>query len=254
MNKISTSFTPQSNYLPGSTINMVVQNANPTYSSNFILLGSTQIYNTNYSNSNLQFLIPTQISEGEYSCKLSNYFDTIPIVQKLKIIKPKITDITSTSGLPGSSLTINGKYFLNSGITPIIYLDQSTIYGAITSYDSTKINIKIPWIEPKTYSLKVGFGSLQIAAPQQFTVLEPTITSIAPSTGVAGNSVIINGQGFGTSNYITVYFGNLSSTPISQTNTQINVKVPTGITSGAWLVKVLINNYYLTSTATFIVP
>lgn len=254
MNKISESFTPLPNYIPGSTISFSAVNTNPSNSNNFILLGTTKIINYSYSNSPMQFIIPTQTAEGEYDCWLSNSLDTIPITKKIKIVKPKITGLSSTSGLPGSSVIIQGKYFLNSNISPSIYFDELSTYGIISSYDSTNIIIKIPWISPNTYNVKVNFGNLQITAPVKYTVTEPTISSISPASGSAGTSVIINGQGFGTSNSIYVFFGNISVASMSNTNTQINVKVPTGITSGTWLVKVRINNYDLSTTTTFVVP
>jgi len=254
MNNISASFTPQITYLPSTSFSFQATNANPTYNSNFLLLGTTKILNTNYSGSTLQFVIPPQMAEGEYICKLSNYIDTIILAPKLKVVKPYITGLTLTSGLPGTSLTIQGNYFINTGINPSIYFDPASAYGTITSYDSTKINVKVPWIAPGTYSIKALFGSFTANSPQQFTVLEPTISSITPSSGVAGTSVIIDGQGFGTTYTAIVYFGNLSSTAVSQTNTQINVKVPSGITSGTWLVKVKINGYELSNTTTFVVP
>ncbi|HCT29693.1 MAG TPA: hypothetical protein DIW31_02925 [Bacteroidales bacterium] len=254
MNNLSANFASLSCYLPGTTLSIQTTNANPSYNTNFLLLGSTKILNSNYSGSNIQFILPQQMAEGEYSCKLSNCIDTILLAPKVKIVKPKITDISSTTGFPGTNLTIQGSYFVNSGVTPYIYFDPLSAYGTITSYDSTNINVKVPWIAPGAYSIRASFGSLIVNSSQQFTVLEPTISSITPSSGAAGISAIISGQGFGTSSYITVFFGNLSASAISQTDTQINVKVPTGITSGTWLVKVRINGYDLSNTTTFVVP
>jgi len=254
MNKITANFTPQATYLPGTTISFQTTNANPSYNTNFLLLGTTKILNSNYSGSSIQFVIPQQVAEGEYNCKLSNYIDTILLAPKVKIVKPHITGLSSTSGFPATSLTIQGNYFLNTGIAPSIYFDPTSVNGTITSYDSTKINVKVPWITPGIYSIKALFGSLIVNSSQQFTILEPTISSITPSSGAAGTSVIINGEGFGASYIATVYFGNFSSIAVSQTDTQINVKVPTSITSGTWLVKVRINGYELSNTTSFVVP
>jgi hypothetical protein len=77
---------------------------------------------------------------------------------------------------------------------------------------------------------------------------------LSPSSGAAGSAVIINGAGFSTDYSISVYFGSLNATIMSSTSTKINVIVPTEITSGKWLVKVLINGYQVPSTAEFTVP
>jgi hypothetical protein len=252
MNGISINPLTQTRYLPGSNITLTGINYNPSIANNFLMLGSTKILpNNNYSN--LTFTLPISIAEGEYTPLVSNIIDTIKLDSKIAIVKPSITGFSISSGYPGTALTIDGKNFVNAGTSPSVYFSLNAS-SSITSYDSTHIRIKVPWVMPDTYPVFVNFGSYQIQSPTSFTVVEPLISSIVPASGGVGTSIIINGEGFGTGNTIYVYFGNYYTSAMSSTNTQINVKVPTGVTSGVWLVKVRINNYELQTSMNFTVP
>jgi hypothetical protein len=58
----------------------------------------------------------------------------------------------------------------------------------------------------------------------------PTITSFNPTSGIIGNSVVINGTNFITVN--SVKFNNTSATFVVNSSTQITATVPAGATSG----------------------
>jgi hypothetical protein len=60
----------------------------------------------------------------------------------------------------------------------------------------------------------------------------PSITSISPSAGVVGTSITIIGANFGASGTGTVKFGNLTAIPRKWTDTNIEVDVPSGATTG----------------------
>ena len=240
-------------YIPGANVNVTASNYHPLTSNNFLIIGSTKIQANYTGSSPLQFTLPTTISEGTYTAKLSNSLDTVNLSNSISIVTPKITGLSKTSGYPGTTFTIQGKYLFNYGIMPYYYFNLNGSYSPST-YDSTTITVRAPWVQPGSYKIKVNFGSYSVESPTQFTVTEPPLTSIVPSSGIAGTSVIINGEGFGTGNSINVYFGNLSAPILSSSNTQINVKVPTGVTSGVWLVKVVVNYYEISNTLTFTVP
>jgi uncharacterized protein (TIGR03437 family) len=94
-----------------------------------------------------------------------------------------------------------------------------------------------------------------VNSPTDFTVLAPTLVSMSPTTGTVGTSVIISGEGFGTNTgYVSVKFGSLYATISAVNNTQINAIVPSGVSTGDWMVSVTINGYTIHNSLTFSVP
>jgi hypothetical protein len=86
------------------------------------------------------------------------------------------------------------------------------------------------------------------------TVVAPAITSLTPSSGPIGTSVIIAGTGFGaTQGTSTVTFGGISATPTSWSNTNIVVPVPSGVALGAIPVIVSVPGAGTSNSATFTV-
>jgi len=241
-------------YVPGSQITFYSSGFNPTVSYNKLFLGSTTITSTNsYYYSDLSFTIPTTMTEGNYPVMLSNGADTAFTGQTISIFKPIITGFTPASGYPGSNLVINGTNLLAGN--QYTYVNFGTASVSPNSITSDKINVTVPFLTAGQYAIDVYLGGLVLHSPENFTVLEPKLTSINPSSGTAGSSVILNGEGFSGVNITSVTFGNLYAAVMSSTNTQINVKVPSGVTKGDWIVKVVYNYYYeLSTTVTFTVP
>jgi uncharacterized protein (TIGR03437 family) len=93
-----------------------------------------------------------------------------------------------------------------------------------------------------------------VTCPGSFEVLEPIVNSIEPSSGSPGSSVVINGNGFYSVNSTDVYFGNVKAEVMSMTETQINVKVPSTLLNGIWMVQVYNDNNKISTTVNFTVP
>jgi hypothetical protein len=240
-------------YFPGSILNFNSSGFNTEISRNKLFLGNTVISSTSsYYYSDLSFTIPASMLEGSYPVMLSNGADTAYTGQTITIKIPTISKMTPTSGYPASDITIEGQN-LYSG-SQNTYVDFGWISVSPSSSDAGHLYVNVPWLTAGQYTVTVYIGGYKIQIPEKYTVLEPKLLSISPASGIAGSSAIINGEGFGTKTSIVVFFGNLYAEVMSTTPTQINVKVPPGISKGNWIVKVLIYNNELSSTATFTVP
>lgn len=241
-------------YYPGSQITFTSNGFNPTVEYNKLLLGTTSIIPWNsYYSSELTFPIPVTIPDGSYPVMLSNGIDTAFTGQTISIVKPTVTGFSPSSGYPGSELVINGtNFFTGNQNTYVNYGSASVSPNSITS---DKIKVYVPLLAAGQYPVEVYMCGLVLKCPEKFNVLEPKIVSINPSSGAAGISAIINGEGFGGVNITSVTFGNLYATVMSSTSNQINIKVPSGITKGNWIVKVVFNYYFeLSTTVSFTVP
>lgn len=246
------SFSPQ-RCPAGATCTVYGSAFNSTTSYNKLHIGNLVVSASSYYsyNSYAQFTLPSTLSKGEYTAYVSNGLDTVVLPGKVVIVQPEITGILPTSGYPGTKFTISGHNLYYSNSYTNIYFDN-TSFG-YSSIDSTTIKGTVPYFDPGTYSVYTEVGGVRVKSPEKFTILAPTMSSISPATGIFGTSVVINGEGFGSSNNVSVYFGNIQATIMSISNTQINLKVPSGVTSGTWLVTVYVNNYKLSNAISFVV-
>lgn len=253
MNKLIVSgFSPQK-LMSGSTLSIYGANFNSYSEYNKLHIGNHIISTYSSSSSSLNFTLPGTLAKGSYTAYLSNRIDTVQLPANIEIIYPEITSITPTSGYTNSKFTITGKNLYTGYSATTLYFDNYTNTAYVN--DSTTVKGTVPGIEPGTYTVYINAGNLKIKCPETFTILAPKLTSITPATGAASTSVIIQGEGFGNSvNNVYVYFGSLVAYPMSISNDSINVKVPSGVTSGIWMVKVSVNGYTLPTTLTFNVP
>jgi hypothetical protein len=253
MNKlIVSSFSPHK-LMAGSTLSIYGANFNSYSDNNKLHIGNQIISTYSSSSSSLIFTLPGSFAKGSYVAYLSNQIDTVLLPGTVEIVYPEITSITPTSGYSNSKLTITGKNLYTGYSATTLYFDNYTNTAYVN--DSTTVKGTVPGIEPGTYTVYINAGNLKIKCPETFTILAPKLTSITPTTGAASTSVIIQGEGFGSSiSNVYVYFGSLVAYPMSISNDSINVKVPSGVTSGTWMVKVSVNGYTLPSSLTFNVP
>ncbi|HEX2933988.1 MAG TPA: IPT/TIG domain-containing protein [Bacteroidales bacterium] len=241
---------------PGDLVEVTGSNFNRNYDNgNIMKIGSTQLWSSYESESSSSFYIPGNIAAGEYPIRISNGVDTVLMPDPLTVVVPSITNISSASVYPGDLLTITGHNF-----NDLIYIDGDP-YGYDFSYskhDSVSFEIEVPSLRPGTHTVEMRANNQfynEILSSKVFTVLEPTLTSITPTSGAVGTSFIINGRGFGKNSFLVgVMFGNVSATVLFVTGTQITVRVPENMDSGTWTVSVTVNGLKLSDTLEFTIP
>lgn len=158
---------------------------------------------------------------------------------------PTITGVSPASGPIGSSVTISGVNFGGSGTVTF----NGTL-GIPTSWGTDTITVPVP--------AGATSGQIVITTNQgtsngyAFTV-GTGISSVDPSAGGVGTSVVINGTGFGaTQGSSVVTFNGVSATPTSWSNTNITVAVPPGASTGN--VAVQINGVTITGPVFTLTP
>jgi hypothetical protein len=149
---------------------------------------------------------------------------------------PSITSISPTSAAAGTTITITGANFGSTQGTNTVTFNGTP--ATPSSWSATSIKVPVP-AGATTGPLVVtvdGVASNGIT----FTVLPtPTITSLAPSSGIVGTVVTVTGTNFGaTQGSSTVTFNGKAGTAESWSSTQIVVPVPTGATTGNVVVTV----------------
>jgi hypothetical protein len=144
--------------------------------------------------------------------------------------------VTPTSGGVGDMLTVNGNAFAgNSGVT--IYFDSATVGTATTNASGTfssVVTFAAPSSSRGSHTIKAQDYSGNYATAT-FTIAQKI--TITPTSGVAGTTVTITGNGFSPSRTITIYYNAalVTTTPTTITTdstgafTAISFTVPAGL-------------------------
>jgi hypothetical protein len=147
-------------------------------------------------------------------------------------IRVVITGLSSTSGLAGSYITINGEGFGTQG-------GKVTFNGvrAMTAgWDDRSIFAKVPTTATAGAIRVTVSGQVSNGVP--FTPT-PSIADLSPDFGVAGTEVTITGNSFGKPRFSSkVTFNGVLSMIKSWTNNQITVVTPSAATTGDVVVTV----------------
>jgi hypothetical protein len=132
--------------------------------------------------------------------------------------------LQSTSGKVGSSVGILGQGF--TGTTAVSFNGVNAITFSIKS--DTYLTATVP-SGGKTGTITVVRPSGSLNSVQQFKVT-PAISSISPTSGSVGTSVILTGKSLTQATKVT--FGGVVATFTVNSDTQITATVPTGAKTG----------------------
>jgi carbon monoxide dehydrogenase subunit G len=152
------------------------------------------------------------------------------------IVPPTLTSISPTAVDPGMQMTLTGTGFGTAQGNGIVTLGPEST-GTVVSWASTKIIVTVPAgvVAGNASVTQNGATSNGIA----FTIIQPTITSLSPTSGSAGTPVTITGTNFASSQGTsTVTFNGTPGAPTSWSATKIVVPAPAGATTGPVVVTV----------------
>jgi YD repeat-containing protein len=152
------------------------------------------------------------------------------------VAAPSITSLSPTSGAVGAPVTITGTNFGATKGSGKVTFNGTT--AATPGWSATLIKATVP--TGATTGNVVVYASGVNSNGVNFTVLTPSITTLSPTSGLAGTSVTISGANFGaTQGSSTITFNATVATAISSWGSgQIVAVVPTGATTGPVVVTV----------------
>ena len=110
---------------------------------------------------------------------------------KLDLDFPSIAAFSPVKAAPGATVTITGTNFATA--TGVTINDASATFTVV---DDTHINAKVPAGAALTGNVTVTTPALTTAKGTFSLIPTPTITSIAPASGKAGDKIIITGTNF----------------------------------------------------------
>jgi len=199
----------------------------------------------------------SQYHDDLFSCSVgSTYYYAITAVndtgdesdfsddQDITIAQHTISSITTTAVSIGDTVTINGNYFGSSQGSDKVYFTNATgttnvEAASYTSWDMTELVVTVPY-GAADGRIGVEVGGTNVYSVDNISYNEPAITNVSPvEDWEQHNDVTITGTDFGpapgsggSSSYVKFDSTSAASGDItSWTDTQIEVKVPTGVTA-----------------------
>jgi IPT/TIG domain-containing protein len=140
---------------------------------------------------------------------------------------PNIADVSPSTATAGTQVTVTGTGFGSSQGNGSVWLGSTL--GTIVTWSDTQVIAKV------ATGSTTGIAQIQQAGISSntlpFNVITPIISSITPTSGLAGTPVTINGTGFGT---VTgqLWLGTAPGIVSSWSDTQILATVAAGSATG----------------------
>ena len=147
----------------------------------------------------------------------------------LAVSTPNITSVTPTTAIAGTQITITGTGFGASPGTGNVWLGST--YGVVVSWSDTQIlaNVASGSKSGVAQVLQGGVWSNTV----DLAVSTPNITSVTPTTAIAGTQITITGTGFGTTQGSgNVWLGSTYAVVATWSDTQIVATVASGSQTG----------------------
>lgn len=237
-----TSFTPATGAV-GSTV--IITGTNFTAAAQVAFAGTNApVYSVN-SATQITVMVPNGAVTGPIvvttplgtGASASNF--TIPAA-------PAITSFSSTSGVPGTVVTINGRNF--TGATQATFNGTAALVFTVVS--ATQITATVPTGATTGYLTVTTPNGIAVSTTR-FIVQVPVITSFTPTGGLTGTQVTIYGNYFTGATQVT-FNGTAALGFVVVSAAQITVSVPASATSGPITVTAPVGSG--TSTAPFLIP
>jgi YD repeat-containing protein len=223
-----TSLTPSTGAV-GSAIVVAGTNFRSAKGSSTITFNGTSSTPTAWSASSITAPVPTGATTGNVVVTVGGQassgvtFTVTPA--------PVISSLAPNSGAVGSSIVIAGSNFGASQGNGSVTFNGTT--ASIVSWSASSITATLP-AGATTGNVVVTAAGGVASGGVSFTVTAaPSISSLSPTSGTVGSSVVLTGSNFGaTQGNGTVTFNGTAATVSSWSNTSITATVPAGATSG----------------------
>jgi hypothetical protein len=145
------------------------------------------------------------------------------------VVTPIVASVSPTSGIAGTQVTFTGTGFGTTQGSGNVWLGST--YGIVVSWSDTQVVATVA-AGSKSGTAQILQGGVW-SDVINFTVVTPVVTSVTPTSGIAGTQVTFTGTGFGaTQGSGNVWLGSTYGTVVSWSDTQVVATVAAGAKSG----------------------
>jgi RHS repeat-associated protein len=237
-----TSLSPSTGAV-GAEVAIAGANFGATQGSGSVSFNGTAATPTSWSASTIAVPVPSGATTGNVVVNASGAGSNG--LSLTVVPAPRITSLSVTSGVVGTSVTITGTNLgTPQGSGTVSFSGTAAIP---TSWSATSIAAPVP-VGATTGAVVVSASGVA-SNGINFTVVETlSITNLSPTTGAVGDLVTITGTGFGaTQGTSTISFNGTSASVVSWSDTSITTFVPSGASSGP--VSVTVNSNTVNSAS-----
>jgi hypothetical protein len=228
------SYTNPVNGPVGTSIKIVGNNFGSTQGASTVTFNGTTATPTSWSNTQIFAPVPSGATTGPIVVTVGGVASNH--VNFVVGTPPTISYTNPVNGPVGTSITIVGNYFGSTQASNALTFNGTT--ATPTSWSNTQIVTPVP-SGSTTGPIVVTVGGVA-SNHVNFTVgTPPTISYTNPVNGPVGTSITIVGNYFGsTQGNSTITLNGTPAAPTSWSNTQIVTPVPSGATTGPFIVTV----------------
>jgi FtsP/CotA-like multicopper oxidase with cupredoxin domain len=200
-----------------------------------VVLNNITVTPANFTSTGFQITVPAGATSGKVIVQSSGvYAKSSQVFTVTAAPVPVITKLSHNYGAPGAVGVITGTNFGASQGTSTITFNGAK--GTPTAWSATSITVPVP-AGASTGNIVVTVAG-QASNGVAFTVYpDPTLTGISPTSGPVGTVITVTGTNLkDPENDGEVKFSGIVVTPTLLTNTEIQLTVPSGATSGQVLI------------------
>jgi YD repeat-containing protein len=227
--------TPVAGARAGASVTIDGTYFGTTQGSSTVTFNGTPATATTWNDVQIVVTVPSAASTGPLVVTVNGVSSNS--VEYTILATPNITSISPTSATAGTVVTITGTNFGDPQDTSSVQFASNnypTPQVSPLSRTPTSITVTVPstTVTGETYVFTDGLQSNGV----NFTLIpSPTISSLSPSSGVAGTPVGISGTNFGsTQGSSTLSFNGVPPSSItSWSNTYVVATPPSNVTTGA---------------------
>jgi hypothetical protein len=228
---IITSVSPTSGAI-GATVTITGNNFGPAQGNSVVRFDGYPAPVASWSPTSIVVTVPNTAATGNV---VVNVGDNSNGSRFTVVPAPSIASLSVTSGAVGTAVTITGGNFVSTQGSGTVTFNGTP--ATVTSWSATSIAVTVP--SGATSGTVVVFASGVNSNGVSFTVLNPSITSLSPTSGAIGTGVTITGANFGsTQGSSSVSFNGTTAALTSWSASNIVATVPSGATSGNVIVTV----------------
>lgn len=174
------------------------------------------------------------------------------IIAPTKPTDPGNGNAATITAFIGDTITISNK---SSGTNPgSLLVKFGTIQANVVSVSEAAVKAIVPDdIEGAAVKIHFYSGNNEVLPANDFNLKSPVIKSISPTSGPAGQQIVITGQGFTLNKSNQVTFGGKVVSATNAGHTSLSIQIPGGTSPGQYPIAVTVAGLTTTSTTPFTV-
>lgn len=202
-------------------------------SSNSVTYNGVAVTPTGWNNTTITVVPPQDAqSGGSFNVIINGALSNTS--NPVTLNEPRITSISPSPVVPGSTVTISGQY-LGTAQPAGAYVTFNGLQASNYTWSENSIQCTVPSTVTQTSGTGISVVVYGInrhnTTPYSATLAGPTIAGVTPNADNIGAEIVLTGQNFGTTPGTVTIGGNTAVVTRTWADTQLYVRVPSGLSA-----------------------